>query len=301
MPARSRFYALLLPLLTGALFAGSFIAGKYTTVDLQPLTASLLRYLFALIFLGALLIWRKNIATLRIGSVDLLLLALAGLSGIAAYHAFFFAALRYTAATNTAIINALNPIVTAFLAAWLIRERLLPANYVGLVIAVAGVIILLIKGDSANLFALRLNVGDVLMLLAVLSWTLYSLVVKILSARHSGFVITFYATLFGVLILVLPALVFEEAARQLAQMSARSLWSVMYMGVGASGIGYLLYNLSIAGIGPTKTAGLVYSAVPVFVALLALLLLGETLTPELLISVALILLGLNLVIRSRAS
>jgi drug/metabolite transporter (DMT)-like permease len=75
----------------------------------------------------------------------------------------------------------------------------------------------------------------------------------------------------------------------------------MYMGVGASGIGYLLYNLSIAGIGPTKTAGLVYSAVPVFVALLALLLLGETLTPELLISVALILLGLNLVIRSRAS
>jgi drug/metabolite transporter (DMT)-like permease len=295
----------LLPLLTSLLFAGSFIAGKYTTSDLQPLTASLLRYLFALLFLlcvYALLIYRrKNPPAVSAGGFDLLLLALAGLLGIVAYHAFFFAALRYTAATNTAIINALNPIVTAFLATWLIRERLPFANYLGLVIAVAGVVILLIKGDPANLLALRFNFGDVLMLLAVVSWTLYTLVVKTLSARYSGFVITLYATLFGVLILLAPALIFEDAPRQLMQMSARSLWSLLYMGIAASGIGYLLYNLSIAGIGPTRTAALVYSGVPVFVALLALLLLGETLTPVLLISVVLILLGLNLVVRSRAS
>jgi drug/metabolite transporter (DMT)-like permease len=73
------------------------------------------------------------------------------------------------------------------------------------------------------------------------------------------------------------------------------------MGVGASGIGYLLFNLSVAKIGPTRTAGFVYSLVPVFVAILALLFFAETITLVMIASGGLILLGLRLMMQTGSS
>ena len=81
---------------------------------------------------------------------------------------------------------------------------------------------------------------------------------------------------------------------QTKKISMASLWSVLYMGAAASGIGYLLYTLSIGRIGPTRTSSLVYSLVPIFVAILALLFFGEPITAVMIVSVAVILLGLRL-------
>ena len=68
-----------------------------------------------------------------------------------------------------------------------------------------------------------------------------------------------------------------------------------------SGIGYLLFNLSVAKIGPTRTAGVVYSLVPVFVAILALLFFAEAITFVMIASGGLILIGLRLMMQSGSS
>ena len=122
--------------MTSVLFSGSYIAGKYTTLDLGPLTTTLLRYVVALLFLSSLLLHYKRSA-LVLRSRDIAPALLLGLFGIVGYHYFFFLSLRYTEVANTAIINALSPVLTGVAAALLIKERLSRANYAGLVIAFA--------------------------------------------------------------------------------------------------------------------------------------------------------------------
>lgn len=280
------------------LFAGSFVAGKYTTLDLEPLTTSLLRYLVALLFLSVLVVWHRP-ASLRVASSDLIPLALLGTFGIVGYHYFFFASLRYTEVANTAIINAMNPILTGMMAAVFIQERLHWRNYLGVAIAFMGVLILITQGQITTLFQLDFNRGDVLMMVAVVSWVIYSLLIRQLSKRYSGYAITFYAALFGVLQLAVLAIP-EGAIAQVKTMSLASAISVLYMGIGASGIGYFLYNLSVKDVGPTRTSSFVYSFVPVFVALLAFIFFRESVTPIMLVSMTLIIVGLNFTLRGKA-
>ena len=286
----------LLPILTSFLFAGSFVAGKYTTVELGPLTTSLLRYVIALGVLG-LFISRSSSPTkaLRVARADWGAMALLGLFGVVGYHYFFFTSLRYTATANTAIINAFNPVVTGVMAALFIGERLTRRQYGGIVVALLGVLTLLTQGRITTLLTLELNRGDALMLCAVLCWVVYSLIIKQLSPRYSGLTITFYAAVAGVgQLLVLASL--ESWWGQLEALSAASWIAILYMGIAASGIAYLLFNLSIQSIGPTRTASTVYSLVPIFVAALAWLFFREPLTGPMVASMGLILLGVNVVL-----
>ena len=284
----------LLPLATSVLFSGSYIAGKYTTVDLGPLTTTLLRYSVALIFLCGLL-GHYKCRSLELRRRDIVPVVLLGLTGIVGYHYFFFLSLRYTDVANTAIINAMSPVLTGFAAAVVIGERLSARNYLGVAIALLGVLVLLSRGDIEAFTKLSFNKGDVLMLLSVVSWMIYALMIKTMVDRYSGFTLTFYSTLAGVLILLVLA-PGESALDQIGRMSIESLVSVLYMGVCASGLGYLLYNLSIREIGPTRTSSFVYSVIPPIVAVLAWIFFREAITPIMVASVALILLGLRLML-----
>lgn len=286
--------AIILPLATSLLFAGSFIAGKYTTADLQPLTTALLRYGVAILFLSGLAA-RYGYSTLKVARSDGWKLALLGLFGSVGYHYFFFLSLRYTEVANTAIINASNPAITALMAALILNERLLFRNYLGGAIALLGVLTILTRGRLFDLLQMQVNIGDVFMVCAVLCWVVYALLLKQLSKRYSGFTLTYYASLTGVLLLAGLAIA-EHPIAQIQSLSIPSILAILYMGIGASGIGYLLYNLSIVKIGPTKTSSSVYSLVPVCVAILAFLFFREPITPIMIISASLIILGVNLML-----
>ena len=284
----------LLPLMTSVLFSGSYIAGKYTTLDLGPLTTTLLRYLIALLFLSGLLLHYKRRA-LILHRRDIVPALLLGLFGIVGYHYFFFQSLRYTEVANTAIINALSPVLTSLAAAVLIKERLSRGNYAGILVAFIGVLLLLSRGDSDTILSLRFNKGDLLMLLSVVSWMVYALLIRTMLDRYSGFTLTFYATLFGVLMLLVLAPQ-EAPLGDIREISRTSLLAVVYMGICGSGLGYLLYNLSIREIGPTRTSSFVYSVIPLIVAGLALLFFQQPITPIMIVSMILILIGLRMML-----
>ena len=286
---------LFLPVITAIFFSGSFIAAKYTTFDLGPLTTSFLRYVIAFIFLASLISHYKK-DSLKIKKEDVPKLVLLGLFGITGYHFFFFSSLKYTLVTNTGIINASSPVVTGLMAAIFIKERLTKKNYIGIILAFLGVLILITKGEIETFTNLNFNYGDMLMLLAVVSWVVYSLIIKSLSKKYSSFTLTFYATFSGVIMLLFFALA-EGGTEQVQTVSLKSILSILYMGIFASGIGYLFYNYGIRELGPTKTSSLVYSVVPIFVAILSLIFFKEKLTYPMIISVVLIITGLNLVLQ----
>ena len=284
--------SLALPLVTSALFSGSYVAGKVVAATLDPLDATLARYVVALAFLAAL-IPRFGRAGVALPWRDVPAVVALGLTGIVGYHGLFFASLRHTSAGNTAIINGLAPVLTALAAAALLGERLGARRYAGVGIACAGAIVLLAGGEPRRLAALDLNRGDLLMLGAVCCWVAYSLLLRRLLDRHDGFVLTLHATLAGVLVLAVACL---DAAtfRALAAMSGTTLAAILYMGLAASGLGYLLYTFSVDAIGPTRTSSVVYCTVPVLVAVLALATLGEPVTAVTLVSIAAVVTGLRL-------
>ena len=288
----------LLAVFTSLLFAGSFVAGRYTTDEMGPLLITLLRYIIASAFLSLLVIKKKEIGP-RIGSAsiaDKLCLFGLGTFGVVGYHFFFFSSLRYTAVANSAIINAFNPVVTGFLAAVLLKEKLALKNYVGGAIAILGVLVLLTNGHLLSLFQLQFNVGDLLMLCAVLCWAVYSILLRHLGKTYSGLAMSYYGALLGVaqlLLLVIP----EISHTGFPSPSLSSVLGIFYMGIGASGIGYLLFTLSTQRIGPTKSTSIVYSGVPVWVALLAWIFFQEAVTPWMIVSMGLILVGLRTVLQ----
>ena len=291
-------HRVLLPLMTSVLFSGSYIAGKYTTLDLGPLTTTLLRYLIALLFLSGLLLHYKRRA-LSLRRRDIVPALLLGLFGIVGYHYFFFQSLRYTEVANTAIINALSPVLTSLAAAVLIKERLSRGNYAGVLVAFIGVLLLLSRGDSNTILDLRFNKGDLLMLLSVISWMVYALLIRSMLDRYSGFTLTFYATLFGVVILLVLA-PWEAPLADIQEISRASLLAVVYMGICGSGLGYLLYNSSIREIGPTRTSSFVYSVIPLIVAVLALIFFQQPITPIMIVSMIFILIGLRMMLAVKA-
>jgi len=287
------------PLLTGISFAGSFIAGKYIIIELQPLTTAFLRYAIAVLALSGLIFYYKP-KSLKVAGKDWPLLALLGLFGVVGYQFFFFASLKYTAVVNTSIINAFSPVVTGLGAAIFIQERLTKANYIGIFVALAGVIILISKGEWANIAGLNFNIGDILMLCAVISWAAYAILIKKMLKQYSGFTLTYYAALFGMIEAGLLCLI-ENPLPQIQAISKLSIISLIYLGVVATAFGHFLYNLCIREIGPTKTSSFVYSIVPIFVAVLAYLLFKDTITLVMASSVVFIIVGLNFMMRKKTT
>lgn len=244
--------------------------------------------------------FRSKKSSLKFERKDFFLLFLLGLSGIVGYHYFFLLSLRFTEVANTAIINAASPILTAIAAALFIGERLQGKNYAGVFLAFVGVVILLARGSVTNLLTMNVNIGDAIMLLATLSWVIYTLIVKRLITKYSGFAITFYATLFGVILLFSLALT-ENLVDHIRHVSASSVVAVLYIGICSSGLGYLLYNLSIREIGPTRTSSFVYSLVPILVSFLAFLFFRQSVTFVMISSMGLILVGLRFMLRENTA
>lgn len=290
---------ILFPLVTSLFFSGSYVSAKYTTLDLGPLTASFLRYAVSLFFLCIFLFHFKT-SSLRIERKDFFKLLLLGLFGVVGYHYFFLLSLRYTEVTNTAIINAISPIITGIMAAIILKERLITKNYMGIVIAFLGVLILLARGNINNIIGMHINAGDAIMLLAVISWVIYALTVKQLIDRYASFTLVFYATLLGTILLFFLALS-ENMMIQIRDISTSSILGVLYMGIFASAIGFLTYNFSIREIGPTKTSSFVYSLVPILVSVWSFLIFKQSISLVMMASMILIITGLNFVLRREKS
>ena len=283
------------PLITGILFSGSYISAKAASNDLGPITASLLRYAVAFLFL-TLLLFRFGVASIRVEKRDLPKMAFLGLSGVVGYHTIFMISLAHTQVANTAIINATSPILTAILASWILKERLTTRNVYGVGMAFVGVILLLTRGRITNLIGLDINIGDAIMLAATLSWVFFALTVKTLLKKYNSFTLTYHATLSGVLMLLALSAI-ENPIPQMKDMSLKSGLGILYMGLFASGLAYILYSMSVDRIGPTKTSSFVYSVVPIFVSIQASLFFGQTVTPVMAFSILMIVIGLRFMLK----
>ena len=196
MPNNKLIY--LLMVLVAFFWGGTFNAAGFALADFHPLTIAFLRFAIATVIL--LLIGRREIFSTPVKKKDWLNFFLLGLTGIFAYNAFFLYAMKYTSPINGSLIVAINPIVTAILAALLLKEKFTTRLAGGALISIIGVVLVISEGSWQIISSLEFNFGDILTLGSVISWSLYAIVGKTVSDSFSPLITTFYGFLTGTLI-----------------------------------------------------------------------------------------------------
>ena len=163
-----------LMVLTAIFWSGAFITGKIAVGEFPPFALTFFRFLFALPLIFTIFFIRERGNLLPRGKQWPALLLL-GFVGTFCYHALFFTSLKYTMAINSSLIGAINPMVTTLLPAMFFSERLTPLRVLGIILSFSGVFLFITNGDLQLISQFRFNKGDLLMLIAVCCFAVYSL------------------------------------------------------------------------------------------------------------------------------
>lgn len=276
-------------------WAGAFIAGKFSIGEFPVFSLVFFRFLIATIIIFMILI--KTEENWKINKQDLKTFLILGIVGMVGYHVFFFLSLKYTSATNSSLIGATNPIVTTILACIFLKDKITYKNILGILISLFGVILITTNGNISVLFNMKFNIGDILMMVAVLCWATYGVLSKKVLEVYSPIKITSYAFLTCVIILI-PLVILEKPWIYIPNTTFNGWMSVIYMAIFPSVGGYLIQQISIKKIGPTKTS-LFINLVPVFSMILAFCILGESISIIKIIAGILIICGIctNLIVK----
>jgi drug/metabolite transporter (DMT)-like permease len=270
-------------------WAGSFIAARFVVAEIDPLRSVVLRFaLSALALLPFLVAFRRRQhpdltrpAYLRHLAV---VVALAGIG----YHLLFFWAMAHASPTNAALIIGLNPFFTA-VAEIVILHRPRPLRfYLGFALALLGAAtVILLRGGGIA----RPGLGELLCLLAALTWSAYAVVAG--ATRTEGWD-PLWTNTYGYLLTALLLLPFAGIWRGQALwagLTGKGWLGCVYMGVFPTAIGYTLFYVAVQRRGPGWASAFVY-LVPPLTALLDHLFFAARLTPAMLGGTALVVLGL---------
>lgn len=272
-------------LLVAAIWGGNFTAGKIALQQLRPLPFSGLRFAGASVLLFLL---ARRLGVMRPlprrtfwGLVGL------GVLGNTFYQAVFMTGLSLTSATNSAMIVAAMPVLVALIASFGGVERPSLVMWLGVVLGTAGVaLVVMARGVHFSAASFQ---GDLLVLLAIICWALYTVGVRRVGAGVDPLQITVITTVAGT-----PGLVLLGAPGLLRQdwsaVSARTWYALAYAALLALVLCYILYNRAVQELGTARTA--IYNCLVPLVAMgIAWLTLGEVPTGLQFGGVALVIAG----------
>jgi len=289
---KNTYTGIALALITVIIWSGNFIIARGVYKQIQPISLAFYRWSLASIiifFIG----YKKFVAEKTFVFKNWKYLFRVALMGITLFNTFIYIAGHTTSAINLALIGTTSsPVFAIILSAIFLKERITPLRIAGLLFCIAGVLVLLSKGSFATLLAFRFTAGDVWILLSAFVFSIYTVLVKRKPANISP--VTFlFATFIGGTLLLLPFFIIETVVMPPVVWDNHLFGSILYIGIGASVIGFLCWNAAIARIDSVRTA-LFGNLIPIFSTLEAVWLLGETITAVHIISGALVIAGLVL-------
>jgi drug/metabolite transporter (DMT)-like permease len=253
-------------------WSGNFVIGRALNAELPPVGLAFWRWTVAAVvllpFAGPSL-WRRRGLLLPQWRRLLVLSVL----GVAAFNTLVYIALHTTTAINGALVYATTPAIIAALAFMLFGERVRPLALVGVALSFIGVAAIILKGEAARLIGLAFTPGDLLVLLATLSYALYTVLLPRWPTGLPPFAFLLAIFILGALEL-LPLYAWEMATGSFMPASLDALLAVLYVAVCASILSYVSWNEGTRLIG-ARRAGLASNLMPIFTSALGVLLLGE--------------------------
>ena len=287
----SRPFAFLLLASATLMWAGNWIAGRALRDAYDPVELNFFRWAIAAAVLApfALPALRGKARVIR---GNLKLLGLLAFTGVALFQSMVYLGLRTTTAVNAVLINSSLPLFI-LLCSWAIeRERPTARQIAGMLVSLAGILVIVSRGDPGNLMRLELQPGDGWILLAMPVWGIYSVLLKRRPPELSGVPLMFVLSLLGLLMLA-PLLAGGVLLAPPAMPTVPQALGVLYMGIAASVLGFMCWNKGVAVVG-ANAAGFTLHLLPAFGTLLAIAFLGESFSAFHAAGIATILAGVAL-------
>lgn len=230
-------------------------------------------------------------ANISIAREDRLRLILCAVTGIAVNQLLFLKGLSLTYSIHASLLMLTTPILIVFIAAWLLKEKAGPWKIAGLLLGIAGALVLILaKDNSGN--GNNVLFGDILIIINAISYTIYFILVKPLMLKYNPVVLIRWIFTIG-LILVLPFGWAEFTAIRWEHFQPVDMLSISLVTLTGTFLAYLfnIYGIKVLG---SSVAGFYIYTQPVFAALIAMLFLKEELTLYKLIAALMIFTGVYL-------
>lgn len=258
-------------ILASFFWAGNYTLGKAVVAQVTPLQLTFVRWLFASIFMLIIATiiekpkWKQVLKSWPI-------LLFLGFNGLIGYNMALYTALKYTTPVNASLVSALNPALMVAVSAVVLHERLSKIQKLGIIFSLSGVMVILTQGNLSRLVSLDFNRGDLLMLIAITVWTVYSIVGKRLKTIKP-ITASAVAALLSTLVM-LPVVVCQTKAP--LALNTSGILSVIYIVLFPSVGSLIFWNLSVRQVG-AAAAGVTLNLIPVFTSLFSIL-MGESIT-----------------------
>jgi drug/metabolite transporter (DMT)-like permease len=288
---RTRLSAFLLLALANLLWSGNWVTGRALRDAFDPITLNFWRWLIAAVVLAPFALpglIRKRAALRRHAAILLLLT----FTGVAVFQTLVYLGLRSTTAINALLLNSSAPLFV-LLCSWMLEgERTTLRQVAGMLISLAGILVILSRGAPGNLLQLEVHAGDAWILLAVAIWGLYSVLLKRRPPELDGVEFLLVLSVIGVLMLG-PFYVLEVLQTPPRWPTHAEVLGVLYVGLAASVFGFIFWNRGVAVVG-ANAAGFTLHLLPAFGTVLAILFLGEQFGAFHAVGIATILVGILL-------
>jgi drug/metabolite transporter (DMT)-like permease len=281
---------ILLATLAALIWSGNFIVARAVYKEISPGQLAFFRWATATLLLAPFAV-KTFIREWPLLKQHLSWLFWLSLMGISLFNTFVYVAGHHTSAINLALIGTTSsPIFANILARIFLKEKFSFNKILGMLICIAGILLLLSKGNLYNLLKLRFSEGDAWVLLAALSFAVYNIFVRKRPAIMSPLNMLFSSFLLGTLLLI-PFFIIETNNNAPINWDLQMTGVIIYLGLGASIISFFIWNKAIQLLGAGRTA-LFGNLIPVFSSLEAVFILNEEFSLVHVVSMVVVLVGL---------
>jgi drug/metabolite transporter (DMT)-like permease len=257
---------------TALVWGGNAVASRLSVGEVSPMVMTTLRWVLTAALLLPF-VWRDillHARAIRAAWVFIILMSIIGFSG---FNALMYSSALFTTAVNITLLQGSIPVMV-FLGAWIAYKTSVSRwQIIGTLITLIGVLIIAAHGDFTKLASLYFNFGDLLMLTACLLYAIYTVALR--KRPDISALVIFTIMSAAAMLTTLPLLAIEmHLGHDIWPHSLKGWLLVLYVGLLPSLMGQVMFLKGVEQIGPGR-AGLFVNLVPVFGALLAVLILSE--------------------------
>jgi drug/metabolite transporter (DMT)-like permease len=269
----ANFKAYLMLTLCAFFWSGNFIVGKFATLyEAPPLTLNFFRWLVVWIILIPFT-FKDIFLNIKIIKKKFYSILLMSITSISIFNSVVYYSLNFTQVLNGALMISTIPVLIIFISFIFRVEKINLNQVLGLILSIIGVIIIITQLEFSRLIHLDLNKGDLWLLVAMLSWAIYSTMLKTHKTGLNYLTFISVITTFG-LIFLFPQFLFEFNNQELIKFNFAFFliisYVVLFAGLGA----YIFWNKAVLIVGPSR-AGIFLHLMPVFSSFMAIFILNE--------------------------
>jgi len=273
-------------------WAGNFMVGKYAFLtEIPPLSLVFYRWLLVW-FILIPFTYKEIIKYKNIILNNLPLLFFLGLTSVGLFNSFTYLSLIHTQVINASLFNTAIPAIIILLCFLFKIEKTNKFQILGLVISVCGILAIITKLKLDILFSLNFNKGDLIMIGGVLTWGIYSTLLKKKQFNLPLLTLVHVICTFG-LISVFPQFLFEFSNGHIIKFDINLVYTLIFLALFPSIGSYYCWAGAVSVIGANR-AGISLSLIPLFSSVMAILIYDEKFQFFHLIGAILIILGLFL-------